>query len=143
MYYLKTTAAFDSAHFLKDYNGKCANLHGHRWQIEAEIAGDSLQAAGEKRGMLLDFGDCKREVRALADSFDHALIIEKDSLRPATLAALQVEGFRVIEIPCRPTAENFAKLFFDSLKNTLPVSRVTVYETPDNCASYTEDAPCS
>ena len=52
MYYLKTTAAFDSAHFLKDYNGKCANLHGHRWQIEAEIAGDSLQAAGEKRGML-------------------------------------------------------------------------------------------
>lgn len=142
MYFLRTTAAFDSAHFLKDYNGKCANIHGHRWQVEAEIAGKALQKAGEKRGMLIDFGDFKKEVRALADNYDHALIIEKNSLRSATLTALHEENFRVIEIPCRPTAENFAKLFYDSLRKTLPVSRVTVYETPDNCASYTEERRC-
>ena len=38
MYRLKTSAAFDSAHFLKGYNGKCANIHGHHWVIEAEAS---------------------------------------------------------------------------------------------------------
>ena len=32
MYILKTSASFDSAHFLAGYTGKCANLHGHRWE---------------------------------------------------------------------------------------------------------------
>ena len=38
MYYLKTESSFDSAHFLKGYNGKCRNLHGHRWRVVVEIA---------------------------------------------------------------------------------------------------------
>lgn len=140
MYYLKTKAAFDSAHFLKGYNGKCANIHGHRWEIEAEIAGEKLQAEGEKRGMLIDFGDVKSEVRSLAREFDHALIIEQKSLKSSTLEALLQEGFRVIEIPCRPTAENLARLFFERLEKKLPVSCVTVYETPENRASYTGES---
>ena len=37
MYYLKTEQSFDSAHFLKDYDGKCRNLHGHCWRVVAEI----------------------------------------------------------------------------------------------------------
>ena len=75
MYILKTSAAFDSAHFLKGYNGKCANIHGHRWTIEVRAGSDTLIDNGEKRGMVIDFGDLKKEVRALADSFDHALIV--------------------------------------------------------------------
>ena len=37
MYKLKTKASFDSAHFLKDYDGKCSNIHGHRWTVEIEV----------------------------------------------------------------------------------------------------------
>lgn len=136
MYTLKTGACFDSAHFLAGYHGKCANLHGHTWRIEAEVRRDALQSEGEQRGMILDFGDLKREVRALADRFDHALIYESGTLKAATLAALQDEGFRLIGVPYRPTAENFARAFFEALSEHLPVSRVTVYETPENCASY-------
>ena len=137
MYKLKTSAAFDSAHFLKGYNGKCANIHGHRWTIEVQAGSDTLIDNGEKRGMVIDFGDLKKEVRALADSFDHALIVEKDSLKPKTTQALSEEGFRIIEVGFRPTAENFARYFYDLLiDRKLPVTRVTVYETPDNCASY-------
>ena len=33
MYILKTESSFDSAHFLSGYEGKCSNLHGHRWRI--------------------------------------------------------------------------------------------------------------
>lgn len=139
MYILKTSAAFDSAHFLAGYRGKCANLHGHHWVIEIEAGQAQLQADGEKRGMVIDFADLKHALRALADSFDHALIYESGSLKAETIAALRAESFRLIEVPYRPTAENFAKAFYDALKEqNLPVLRVTVYETPDNCACYEE-----
>ncbi len=137
MYRLKTSAAFDSAHFLSGYDGKCKNIHGHHWTIEVEIGGETLQNDGSQRGMLVDFGDIKKEVRALADSFDHALIYESGSLMDKTLDALNEEGFHLIELPYRPTAENFARMFYEALQEKgLPVIRVTVYETPDNCAVY-------
>ncbi|MCR5600859.1 MAG: 6-carboxytetrahydropterin synthase QueD [Ruminococcus sp.] len=140
MYRLKTSAEFDSAHFLAGYKGKCANIHGHRWKTEVIVESPELIADGEKRGMIIDFGDLKREVRALADSFDHALIYENGSLRETTLAALRDEDFRLIEVEFRPTAENFAKHFFGVLRESgLPVKSVTVYETPENCAVYEED----
>lgn len=136
MYILKTSAAFDSAHFLAGYNGKCANLHGHHWVIEVEAGREQLQESGEKRGMVIDFADLKAAVRRLADAYDHALIYETGSLREATLQALQAEHFRLIEVPYRPTAEQFAKTFYEALSAELPVLRVRVYETPDNCACY-------
>ena len=137
MYGLKTQAAFDSAHFLAGYNGKCANIHGHRWTVEAEVRSEELIPEGEKRGMIIDFGDLKKAVRGLADSYDHALLFENGTLKEKTLEALNDEGFRLIGLSFRPTAENLAKYFFDELAaKGLPVSRVTVYETPDNCAFY-------
>ena len=137
MYSVKTSAAFDSAHFLKGYGGKCSNLHGHTWKIEAAVSG-GLITEGEKRGMVLDFSDLKKAVRGLASRFDHTLIYESGSLRPETLTALSGEGFLLTEVPFRPTAENFAKYFYGELSKTLPVSRVAVYETPENCAVYEE-----
>lgn len=137
MYGLKCSASFDSAHFLQGYDGKCANLHGHHWTAEVEIAGETLQESGQCRGMLVDFHDLKQAVRALADQFDHALIYERGSLRSETETALRAEGFHLIPVAFRPTAENFARCFYDMLREKgLPVHRVTVYETPDNCAVY-------
>lgn len=140
MYSLKTSASFDSAHFLSGYNGKCANIHGHRWVAEVIVGGEILQKSGEKRGMIIDFGDFKRDVRALANSLDHALIYEKGSLRDKTLEALKEEGFRLIEVDFRPTAENFAEYFYKQLSEKFSsVRSVTVYETPENCATYEEE----
>ena len=139
MYMIRSSAAFDSAHFLAGYNGKCANIHGHHWVIEVSAYSETVQQSGEKRGMIIDFGDFKREIRALADSFDHALIYEKGSFKPATVDALNDHGFRMIEVGYRPTAENFAKNFFDMLTlKRLTIKSVTIYETPDNCAVYKE-----
>ena len=140
MYRLKTSAEFDSAHFLAGYNGKCANIHGHRWKIEVVVKSSELTAGGEKRGMVVDFADFKKAVRTLAKSFDHVLIYEKGSLKAATLAALNDENFRLIEVDFRPTAENLAKHFYGILKaEGLPVESVAVYETPENCACYEEE----
>lgn len=139
MYFLKTSASFDSAHFLAGYNGKCANIHGHHWSAEITFAGDTLQQEYEKRGMLIDFGDIKKAVRELADSLDHSLIYEENTLKAATVKALEAENFRLIAVPFRPTAENFAEFFFRSLtEKGLPVKSAAVYETPENCAVYEE-----
>ena len=49
MFELKTSASFDSAHFLSGYQGKCANLHGHRWKIEVTVGKETLQEEGNYR----------------------------------------------------------------------------------------------
>ena len=107
--------------------------------MEVKISGDKLQGSGEKRGMLLDFGDFKQAVKKLAESFDHTLIYEKNTLKPATVAALKEEGFSLVETDFRPTAENFAAHIYANLCNKgIPVSCVAVYESPENCAMYGE-----
>ena len=140
MYYIKTSASFDSAHFLHGYQGKCSNLHGHHWVIEVLLQSKKLQKDGQQSGMLIDFGDVKKELRSLADCYDHSLIYEQDTLMISTIAALKAEGFNLISVPFRPTAENFAKHFYDHFVNKdFPVKSITVYETPDNCAVYEVD----
>ncbi|MBQ3393218.1 MAG: 6-carboxytetrahydropterin synthase QueD [Lachnospiraceae bacterium] len=139
MYYLKTEASFDAAHFLQGYEGKCRNLHGHRWRVVAEIKGETLSEAAQTRGMVVDFGDLKAVVKEMCDELDHCLIYEKGSLRDATLAAFREENFRVAEVPFRPTAEHFARYFFEKVRAAgLRPHRVEVYETPSNCAAYEE-----
>ena len=137
MYGLKTEASFDSAHFLTDYYGKCENLHGHRWRVVVYLEQASLQADGTMKDMVLDFGVFKRAVRAVADSIDHTFLVEEGSLAPATIEALEAEGFSLTLFPFRTTAENLAHWFCDQLvAQGLPVSQVDCYETPNNCAIY-------
>ena len=137
MYGLKTEASFDSAHFLTDYYGKCENLHGHRWRMEVTLATDELQTEGAMRDMVLDFGEFKKAVRALADELDHTFLVEEGSLKPETMAALEAEDFSLTILPFRTTAENLARYAFDRLTaQGLPVAEVEVDETPNNRAFY-------
>lgn len=58
----------------------------------------------------MDFGDLKRDLKALADELDHTLIYESGTLRAKTVEALLEEGFRLTEVAFRPTAENFPNI---------------------------------
>lgn len=133
MYTVTTECSFDAAHFLAGYNGKCRNIHGHRWKVQIEIASEELK----DDGMVVDFTNVKKDLKDMADYLDHCLIIEKGSLKPMTYKALSEEDFRIVEVPFRPTAENFSKYFYDEmLKKGYEVQRAVVYETPKNCATY-------
>ena len=137
MYGLKTESAFDAAHFLSDYDGKCENLHGHRWRVIAWIEVDELQTSGQGKDMVVDFGDFKRALRSLVAQFDHMFIVEEGSLAPETIAALESETFKLLVVPWRTTSENFARHFFNELVEMgFPVTSVEVDETPNNCAYY-------
>lgn len=139
MYTLKTEHSFDSAHFLAGYKGKCGNIHGHRWKVEVEVQSETLVESGQLEGMVIDFGDLKKDVKDMVDYYDHALIIQEETMREETLNCLVQDGFRVLKVSFRPTAENFSAFFFKLMrKKGYNVKRVTVYETPTNSAVYEE-----
>lgn len=139
MYKLKTKVSFDSAHFLKDYDGKCSNIHGHRWTVEIEVGAETLESDTQNRGMVVDFSNLKKDLKEIADYFDHSLIMETGSLKQATEDALLAENLRIVKVDFRPTAENFAKYIYDEMTNRgYNVIEASVYETPNNVASYCE-----
>jgi 6-pyruvoyltetrahydropterin/6-carboxytetrahydropterin synthase len=67
MYECRVTADFAAAHFLRDYHGKCENLHGHNYKVYAHVRGSELDAGG----MLVDFGQLKGALRTVLKKLDH------------------------------------------------------------------------
>ncbi len=124
MYTICVQAHYDSAHFLRNYHGKCERLHGHRYVVEAAVQVAEL----DESGIAFDFVDLKRELRALADRLDHELINE---LPPFT--------------DWEPSAENQARYFFEELEARLPapiaagLAYTRVWETPTQWALYSRE----
>ena len=129
MHILSTEASFDAAHFLTNYEGKCKNIHGHRWRVVLSISGDMIN------GMVVDFNIIKKDLKELCDYFDHSFIVEEGSLKKELFDMLN-EEFLLRVVPFRTTAENFSKYFYDELSKKYNVIDVTVYETPNNSARY-------
>ena len=129
MHILSCEASFDAAHFLTNYEGKCKNIHGHRWRVVLEITGDA------SNGMVVDFNIIKRDLKEFCDYFDHSFIVEKNSL-DENLFNLLNNQFLLRVVDFRTTAENFSKYFYDELSKKYEVVEVTVYETPNNSARY-------
>ena len=73
MFELKVKTRFAGAHQLAMVGQKCENLHGHNWHVEVCVKGEKLNDAG----VLADFGDIKRAVRAVVDGeLDHKFLNE-------------------------------------------------------------------
>ena len=139
MFGLQAEQSFDSAHFLSGYEGKCSNIHGHRWRIIVEIKSEKLIETGQQDGMIVDFKNLKEDLNQVVGIYDHALIIQKDTMREKTLGCLIEDDFKVVEVDFRPTAENFSFHFYKIMKSKgYDVKRLSVFETPTNCAIYEE-----
>lgn len=67
MYEVRVEADFAAAHFLRDYHGKCENLHGHNYKVYAHVWGSNL----DEGGMLLDFTQIKKTLRNVCELLDH------------------------------------------------------------------------
>ena len=122
MYAVKVWDTFCSAHRLKDYEGKCENLHGHNWKVEVMVCGDYL----EKNGLLLDFSVVKRVLRAVLDTMDHKFLNDLPDFHKMN-----------------PTSENIAKLIYQKIGahpdfKGNKVSQVGVWESENACAIYAE-----
>jgi 6-pyruvoyltetrahydropterin/6-carboxytetrahydropterin synthase len=123
MFVVSVQAHYDSAHFLRNYKGKCEKLHGHRYVVELALTAEHLNQAG----IAYDFVDVKKHLRALADHLDHENLNE-------------IPPFTETE----PSAENQARYFYQEMRRRLPdgmrdaVLYVRVWETPTQWATYSE-----
>jgi 6-pyruvoyltetrahydropterin/6-carboxytetrahydropterin synthase len=85
--------------------------------------------------MVVDFTDIKQRMKSWIDrELDHRMILRRDD---PLVAALHQLGEPVYLLESNPTVERIARLLFDmSREQGLPVSRVTVWETPSSWATY-------
>lgn len=125
MYELTVRSAFEAAHRLIGYEGKCRRLHGHNWTVEAVVKGRAL----DRLGMVLDFKVLKAALNAVLDEFDHLYLND-------------LEAFASMN----PTAENLARLIFERLSaspifdgGSARLSAIKIFETPRSCVSYSPD----
>ena len=141
-YILTATHNFESAHHLVGHNGKCANSHGHSYQVQIEVGGDSLIKDGSSRDMIMDFTDIKNTFKKFIDFFDHCYILEgkefKEHIVTMQIGMLaRIDKTRVVEVPFRPTAERYSEFFYNELtKLGIPVHAITVWETRNNACRY-------
>ena len=131
MYSVTKRIDFCYGHRLLDYDGICKHPHGHNAVAEIEVRTEGL----DKRNMVVDFTDIKRHVKGWIDrELDHRMILRRDD---PLVDALQKLGEPVYLLESNPTVERIARLLFDvSREQGLPVSRVTVWETPSSWATY-------
>ncbi|MFQ5455709.1 MAG: 6-carboxytetrahydropterin synthase QueD [Nitrospirota bacterium] len=122
MYELRVENYFSGAHQLRNYNGKCENLHGHNWKVEVYVDAYLLNEIG----IGVDFKILKKEIKGLLEEVDHKFL---NDIFPFT------------EI--NPSAENIARWMFNSLSkkinnNDIHVSKVVVWESNSQSAAYSE-----
>jgi 6-pyruvoyltetrahydropterin/6-carboxytetrahydropterin synthase len=131
MYRVTREIDFCYGHRLLNYAGKCRYLHGHNGRAIITLTGAAL----DERGMLVDFGDIKREIQHWIDeNLDHNMILCRDD---PILPVLQSRGERVFIMEVNPTAENIARLIYDHAAGAgLPIAEVRLWETPICHAAY-------
>jgi len=121
MYEVSVEQTFAAGHALRNYKGKCENVHGHNFKVQVVIEGEKL----DETGLLVDFIDVRNAMRAIIDRLDHVFL---NDIEPFTIK--------------NPSAENIAEYFFtemsQSLKTTVPIRirEVKIWETDIQSATY-------
>lgn len=142
MFKVKSQIEFDMAHYLSGYEGKCSNIHGHRYKLIVSVKSETLHQEGQLRGMVDDFGNIKSKLKEIENLYDHKLVIEdnKDGRLVAEKLSVLPNAFDILLVPYRPTAEEMSRDIFYKLKSMgLNVSEVELFETPTNSCTYSED----
>jgi 6-pyruvoyltetrahydropterin/6-carboxytetrahydropterin synthase len=131
MFRVSRQIEFCYGHRLLDYQGKCRHLHGHNGTVRITVQAARL----DPRSMVLDFGDIKAVVaRWIDENLDHRMILCR---RDPAVSVLQGLGEPLYLMDENPTAENIAKLIFDTaVAQGFPVTEVRLWETPRCSAAY-------
>lgn len=131
---------FEMAHALHGYDGKCAQIHGHSYELAVTIIGTPiLDSTDPKLGMVMDFGDLKKIVNEkVVSELDHAVLLSKDSGKVSSDTAALLE--RVVYVDFQPTCENLLLDMVSKIKPDLPenltLHSLKLVETPTSFAEW-------
>jgi 6-pyruvoyltetrahydropterin/6-carboxytetrahydropterin synthase len=122
MYEVSVDETFAAGHALRNYKGKCENVHGHNYKVRVALAGSELDSAG----LLYDFVHLKQVIQDVIRSLDHRFLNDVppfDSLNPS--------------------AENIARYIYDETSKQMrrapkgaSIASITVWETDTTAATY-------
>ena len=122
MFEVSVEQVFAAGHALRNYKGKCENIHGHNWRVQVVIEGERLDGTG----LLVDFIDVKDLMGSVIARLDHQFLNE--------VAPFDVKN---------PSAENIAEYFYEQMSTglaTTPVPvrirEVKIWETDIQSATY-------
>ena len=125
MFELKVTQHFAAAHNLREFGGRCENLHGHNWFVEAVVRAGEL----DRIGLALDFGILKARLKDVLELLDHQYLND--------LPAFQSQN---------PSSENIALFIFRRLSPLVEeetggrarLHSVSAWESENAAATYIE-----
>ena len=126
MFEVTVEEKFASGHALRNYKGKCENVHGHNYRVEVTLDGERL----DDTGLLVDFVELKKVVHGVLDRMDHQWLNE-------------FPPFDVLN----PSAENMARYIYDEVSLGLKtlsgvrLGAVKLWETDTASATYRPGLP--
>ena len=120
MFEVAVEQTFAAGHALRNYHGKCENVHGHNYRVLVTLEGAELDSIG----LLVDFVEVKALIHRVVDRLDHQFL---NDLAP----------FDIIN----PSAENMARYFYDEIaaglaKGPVRIAAVKIWETDTASATY-------
>jgi 6-pyruvoyltetrahydropterin/6-carboxytetrahydropterin synthase len=98
MFELRVEVSFSAGHALRGYQGKCASPHGHNYRVQVAVEGPRLNSIG----LLMDFGDLKKTLRAVCEKLDHVYLND-------------LPEFETVN----PSAEGVARYVFEEMERRL------------------------
>lgn len=122
-----TEFSFDSAHFIRDYNGPCGRMHGHTYRVRLEAISEGLHASEycPHQVMVVDFKTLRWAKQDVTKGgLDHCVL--NDILPP---------GYET-------TAEMIAQYIYEETKKRIPQDvklKVAVSETANSWVEYEDD----
>ena len=120
MFELSVKGEIASAHYLKGYQGRCKDLHGHTWKVEIVIASERLDTIG----MVADFAVLKKQLKDFLTGIDHVCLNDLPFFKEAN-----------------PTTENIARYVyrhFGQVIAPLKIKTVEVWESETAGVVYYE-----
>jgi 6-pyruvoyltetrahydropterin/6-carboxytetrahydropterin synthase len=120
MYEVSVQEHFDAAHYLRGYQGKCENVHGHRFEVIASVKTGQTSDIG----LAYDFVQLREQLKGILMRFDHSCLND-------------IPPFDKIN----PSSENIASTIYTELNNiiegvNIAISKIQVYESPQSCITF-------
>jgi 6-pyruvoyltetrahydropterin/6-carboxytetrahydropterin synthase len=122
MFTLCVKDSFSAAHRLEDYHGKCEELHGHNFTVEAFFTGEEP----EKSGMVIDFKILKDCLKKVIADLDHKYLNDIPFFQQRACSSEYIATYIYNEL--RALMEN----------RTVLLKEVRIWESETAWASYHE-----
>jgi 6-pyruvoyltetrahydropterin/6-carboxytetrahydropterin synthase len=122
VYTLFVRETFAAAHRIELYHGKCEELHGHNFRVDALFEGHNV---GEE-GMLIDFAVLKAMLRRIVADLDHKYINDIPFFKE-TASSSECLAFYI-----------YGRLAEAAAKENVAVKEVRVWESDSAYAAYRE-----